>query len=248
MPTPPIAAGHRPGAGLTAARAALLMTVLLLAAFSLACALVEPESGPTDGGWVERLLGSTRVALGGQCYEQADRYFHRGVGHTTTKAFDDPFQRVARRITPEEHQHTAGFEVGEIMPWLRWTTRMDPHNVEAYLVAAYWAAGPLGQQDAAERIYREALRVNPGDYRVVYDWARWALRHGDRDRAARLLDSALRCWPAPVGAADRQAQLDRQGMLEFRAALRRPAPAVGPAPDGGTPAGIALRQGWEEHR
>lgn len=248
MPTPPITADRLPGAGLTAVRAALLMGALLLAAFCLACALVEPESGQPDGGWVERLLGGTRIALGGQFYEQADRYFHRGVGHSTAKAFDDPFQRIGRQITPEEHQHTAGFEVGEIMPWLRWTTRMDPHNVEAYLVAAYWAAGPLKQPDAAERIYREALRMNPGDYRVAYDWARWALRRGDQDRAAHLLDSALHCWPAPLDTADGQAQLDRKGMLEFHAALRRPAGTPGPAPDSGMPAGIAWRHGWEEHR
>ena len=165
-------------------RSHLLMVVICLlvlfgAAFCLACLIATPDDSMNHdvGSLLDRVLGSTRVQFGNEFYLKADQYFHKGVDHTEETGFTDPFQRLYEAMTPQGHVHAEGIDVNEIMPWLRFATDMDSHNVDAYLVAAYWIARG-GHPELAEDIYREAKRNNPGDYRVFLDWARCEMRQG----------------------------------------------------------------------
>ncbi|MBN1556846.1 MAG: tetratricopeptide repeat protein [Lentisphaerae bacterium] len=191
------------------------------AAFTLSCrlaVLAPPPAGDTS--LARQLLGEGRTALSSHFFRTADLYFHRGVAHMHDRAFtNDPFQRVAAEISPRRHVHTHGQSVAEIMPWLEFATRADPHNVEAYLVAAFWLAGEVRRPDAALRVLREAQAHNPRDYRIQVEKGRLFLHQGLRQQAADAFDAALAFWPGDADPESRGARHDKAEMLLYRALL-----------------------------
>ena len=201
---------------------AAVLLLLWGVAFSMAAQLTLNPINllPGDTTMSERLLGASRVAFGNSFFEQADNYFHKGVTHVRQKAFsNDYFQTLAGAIEPSSHVHPDGIEVSEIMPWLRFTTEMDPNNVEAYLTTAFWLDGAIGRPDVAEAVLREAQINNPRDYRVINARAKMLFGTGDDAKAAMLLDTAIRFWPGTQDPHDQQARLDLAQMLSYRAFL-----------------------------
>jgi tetratricopeptide (TPR) repeat protein len=201
------------------------VTVLLLlwgVAFSMAAQLtLKPLSLlSSDSSVAERLLGASRVAFGNRFFDEADNYFHKGVGHVQEKAFSNScFQTLGAAIEPSIHVHPEGVDVSEIMPWLRFTTKMDPNNIDAYLTTAYWLEGSIRRPDVAEAVLREAQLNNPNDYRVINARAKMLFGTGDDAKAAMLLDTAIKLWPSNQDPKDEQAQLDLAQMLSYRAFL-----------------------------
>jgi len=105
------------------------------------------------------------------------------------------------------------------MPWLRFATLADPHNVEVYLVAAYWLATEYGRPDLAREVIREALRHNPRDYRIYAEAGHIYLMLHDVTNAARMLDTGIRLWPSGLDPNDRQVKLELGRMLSYRGFL-----------------------------
>lgn len=198
--------------------AALLLGAWGLA-FSLACHLTS--SSPPEGneaGLADMLMGESRQALSLNFFNEADLYFHKGVGHIQPKFnLHSPFQKWERDITPEQHAHAEGAASAEILPWLKLATGADPHNVEAFLVAAFWAVSGLHRQDMADAILAEAQRLNPGDYRIPLEKGRMAIRAGKLEAAYITLEAALRLQPRVEDRKemDRQLALDRAETLVF---------------------------------
>jgi len=191
-------------------------------AASLVCRLEAklPPERPDEQGLAGLLLGSSRHALSADLFEKADVYFHKGVEHFERKAFtNDWFQRTLGDIAPATHRHAEGQETAEIIPWLEFATRADPHNVEAFLVTAFWLDTGLHRPDLAGRVLLEAERLNPRDYRVLLERGRFEIESGRFDPAAALLDAALSLWPGSLDPADRQSQLDKAEILTYRAFL-----------------------------
>ena len=173
-----------------------------------------------DVSFSERLLGASRVALGDSFFDQADTYFHKGVEHVHTKSFSNSyFQTLGAAIKPSTHVHPEGVEVSEIMPWLRFATKMDPNNVDVYLTTAYWLDSSIGRSDVAELVLQEAQRNNPRDYRVINARAKLLFGTGADSQAAQLLDAAIKLWPSHEDPKDPQARLDLAQMLSYRAFL-----------------------------
>ena len=198
------------------AAAAVALAVL---AFSLACRLttdpifVRCASPPLIG----RLLGESRRALGGAMVEQADRYFHRGIGHARKRVPMGFIQRAADHVNPRLPEHLEGHEIDEIMPWLRMATRLNPRDVDAFLDAAFWVdARQGGRRDLALGILAEARRHNPGDYRIPMQRGRVLLRGGEVRAAARAFDAALAMWETTGGVDQARRELDRAALLDFR--------------------------------
>jgi len=160
---------------------ALVLAVMWGTAFALCCRLTSEPLMPGDetdspamaGSVAIKALGASRVAVGDQLYANADRTFHMGVGVYRRRAFTSGFMRLARAIAPEEHVHLHAESVNEIVPWLYFATRADPHNVEAYVVAAFWLAGEGNRPDLAEHVLDEARANNPKDYRVYLEKGAW---------------------------------------------------------------------------
>lgn len=212
---------------------ALVLAVMWGAAFALCCRLTnEPlmpgnETGspaiagsPAMAGSVAiKALGTSRAAVGDQLYANADRTFHMGVGVYRRQAFTSWFTRLGQAIAPEGHVHLQAEGVNEMVPWLYFATRADPHNVEAYVVAAFWLAGEGGHPDLAERVLDEARANNPKDYRVYLEKGRLALKSGALTEAACAFDTAGRLWERDPGPEKIQAQLDRAEMLVYRGLL-----------------------------
>jgi tetratricopeptide (TPR) repeat protein len=201
-----------------------LAAVLLLwgVAFSLACRLADsPLVVQSEGESVAgRLLGASRTAFGDSFFSEADDYFHLGVGHLQTKAFTNSvIQRWADSIRPMGHVHAQGEGLKEIMPWLRLSTEMDPHNVDAYLTTAYWLGEGLRRGDLAMNVLLEAQRENPRDYRVLSARAQLFFRQRDDEQAGALLDAGIGLWPSGLDPQDRQCQLDLAQMCSYRAFL-----------------------------
>ena len=61
--------------------------------------------------------------------------------------------------------------MGEILPWLKLSSELDPKRVETYTVTAYWLRR-MGKIDDAQQILRDALKENPGDPELLFDLGR----------------------------------------------------------------------------
>jgi tetratricopeptide (TPR) repeat protein len=179
-------------------------------AFVLACLI--PVVAPGEGGmsgWTGKVIGEGRSAVSASLYEQADLYFHKGVGVATKRAItNDWFQRSLDEISPHAHRHTEGVDSAEILPWLRMATSADPHNVEAFLVMSFWLVTGVNRPDLAAQVLAEAQRQNPRDYRVPQEQGRMAIHEGRLPDARRKVEMALSRWPSGL-PEDRQALLDK---------------------------------------
>jgi tetratricopeptide (TPR) repeat protein len=204
-------------------RPLLILAVLWIVAFSLACRWAPPQAGPAgaggEGSALDRVLGVSRVAFGQSFYIGADDYFHRGVARRHEQVFTNRlFQRWGDAIRPSGHIHTEGYSVSEIIPWLRMATAADPGNVEAFLTMAYWLTR-LNRLDTADKVLREAQRLHPRDFRLLGERGRLAFRQQRENQAAGLTDAALRVWPNPLTADDEEARLEKARLFSLRALL-----------------------------
>lgn len=194
-------------------------------AFCLACRLTTSFPVPAhETGITDFLLGGSRQALSHAFFNEADLYFHKGVAHLEARADTHSlFQHWQADITPEQHAHAEGGESAEILPWLELAMRSDPHNVEAFLVAAFWTSTGLQRNDLAMQILEDAQRLNPGDYRIPLEKGRMAIRIGNFAAATAVLESALvlQTHARDTGTEpDLQFALDRAEILIFLGFLR----------------------------
>lgn len=61
--------------------------------------------------------------------------------------------------------------MGEVLPWLKLSTELDPKRVEVYTVTAYWLRR-LDKIDESEQELREGLKENSGDPQLLFDLGR----------------------------------------------------------------------------
>ena len=59
-----------------------------------------------------------------------------------------------------------------MLPWLKLSADMDPHEIATYLTASYWLRTSLGQPAEAEQFLREGLRANPDSYEILLELGR----------------------------------------------------------------------------
>jgi len=81
----------------------------------------------------------------------------------------------------------------EILPWLKFSARMDPNLIETYTVAAYWLRR-TGSAVEAESFLREGLRFNPDSPELHFELGRCRYDANDRARARNLLQRAWSLW------------------------------------------------------
>jgi len=172
------------------------------------------------GSVASALLGESRLALSGHFYEMADMYFHKGVEHVHTRAFESGiFQKLLKDISPERHVHLGGQEVKEIMPWLWLAIHTDPHNIDIYLVAAFWLARECGRPDLAIEVLREAQCNNPFNYQIQLDKGCIYLKEKKLEEARQAFDAALAFWSHNENPHSRDAQEGKATILLYRALL-----------------------------
>ena len=203
----------------------LTICLLWLAAFSLACRLAPHQAitlGKESHSLAQNLFGDTRLVLGSHLYTQADVYFHRGVPHQSGPGFrHDPFQVMRDEVSPRGHTHLEGAaDIREIMPWLELSTRANPENPEAYLVAAFWLAGEAERPDLARSVLDRGQCNIPYSYEIQLAKGRLALHSGDTIEAGKAFDGTLAFWEETADAANPDHLLDKAEALLYRALLR----------------------------
>jgi tetratricopeptide (TPR) repeat protein len=181
--------------------------------------LILPPDTADQESPLFRILNTGRAEMSADLYHRADLYFHKGVAFTRPPPLTgDPFRKLLDAVAPESVVHLGGQNIREIMPWLRFTTRLDPHHVEAFLVTAFWLSEEAHRPDVAHEVLREALRLNPGAYAIHLGRGKLFLRQKNPKAALQSFSAALRCWPqSPIATSPQDLNFDRAEILTYRA-------------------------------
>src|ERR1700761_5219275 len=115
------------------------------------------------GSTLANLLGDGRQMVADYFSTEADVYFHSGyypsifdqarqqeeseadVMHPEEGGSDqeekgfmgeplDWIDRFSRNFRPSRHTHLPGEEIREILPWLKLSAELDPHNIKTYMI------------------------------------------------------------------------------------------------------------------
>ncbi len=105
-----------------------------------------------------------------------------------------------RKHFPSVHTHLGEDGPGshknverEILPWLKFSSKLDPNKIETYTVAAYWLRR-TGADTEAEQFLREGLRLNPDSPEILFELGRCRFDGNDPGRARNLWELAWRRW------------------------------------------------------
>jgi hypothetical protein len=84
----------------------------------------------------------------------------------------DWLDRFGRNFYPVIHTHLHGGNEREMLPWLKLSADLDPHEIATYLTASYWLRTSLKKPAEAEQFLREGLRANPDSYEILLELGR----------------------------------------------------------------------------
>jgi tetratricopeptide (TPR) repeat protein len=107
----------------------------------------------------------------------------------------DWIERFSQSFRASKHVHLEKGNEREMLPWLRLSAELDPHNVDTYVVSSYWLRKRLNKVDEAEQFLRDGLKANPNDPEILNELA-WLLFENRKDlnRSGNLWRVALRRW------------------------------------------------------
>jgi len=108
----------------------------------------------------------------------------------------DLIARFGRNFRVTEHTHLEGGQQRELLPWLKISAELDPHQISTYLVASYW----LRRTDKsleAEKFIRQGLEANPQNCELLFELGQiYSVDRQKPDRAQHLFEMALTSWEA----------------------------------------------------
>ena len=107
----------------------------------------------------------------------------------------DWMDRFGRNFYPVIHTHLHDGNEREMLPWLKLSADMDPHEIATYLTASYWLRTSLNKPAEAEQFLREGLRANPDSYEILLELGRVYFYNRTNDFVARnILVQARQKW------------------------------------------------------
>ncbi|MCK5528062.1 MAG: hypothetical protein KAI74_00150, partial [Kiritimatiellae bacterium] len=200
----------------------LICFILLGITFILSC-MITTFSGTdtTSPSSLSSIIrGDSRTAISRHFFETADLYFHKGAEHTTTtKLHNDIFQRTKQIVSPSGHFHISHSKMKEIMPWLWLSIKMDPHNIETYLVTSFWLANASKKPELALEVLKEGQLNNPYNYQIQMEKGRIYLKQGNLEQAKHTFDTALLFWSKTADQLNEYENMDRAETLLYRGLL-----------------------------
>jgi len=108
----------------------------------------------------------------------------------------DWIARFGRSFRVTEHTHLTGRQPRELLPWLKISAELDPHQINTYLVASYWLR-KTDKSAEAEKFIREGLEANPQDCELLFELGQiYLLDRKNLERAQRLFELSLTRWDA----------------------------------------------------
>lgn len=113
-----------------------------------------------------------------------DHHDHEHPTEVAKKGFPDPWLWINSHVrAPQVERHLEGKKIGELVPILWASVKVDPKNVEAWTTAWYVASGMMQDEALGNRILAEGLKENPDSAELHFFKARAVLRGGKGDRA-----------------------------------------------------------------
>ena len=117
----------------------------------------------------------------------------------------DWLDAFGRHFIPNRHTHldeggpsddlSGNSKVAEILPWLKLSSKLDPENIQTYLVMSYWLRNNLNKPQEAEQVLHEGLRYNPRNTQLLYELGRiYFENYHNPDRARTIWEAALHSW------------------------------------------------------
>lgn len=202
----------------------LSLALCCTVSFTLSClasSALSFEQRTLGHDFTRKVFTGARQALSSHFAQTGDVYFHKGIPHVHEEAFSDSFyQGIAKQMAPGGHVHVRGKMVKETMPWYWLAINLDPHNIENYLVAAYWLGNSLESIDKAHEVLMEARRNTSLHHEIEFEDATLYLKEKKLAKAEQVLDTALRIWPSGLDPEGEEARLDKIHILVFKALLR----------------------------
>ena len=116
----------------------------------------------------------------------------------------DWIDRFGRNFYPTVHTHLHGGDEREMLPWLKLSADLDPHEIDTYLTAAYWLRASLNKPGEAEQFLRQGLRANPDSYGILLELGRVYFYNRKNTRVARnIFVLARQKWRKQDAAGDK---------------------------------------------
>lgn len=192
--------------------------VLSFAAAVFLAATIDARSyTPGESGAVSDplflALGSAKEAVGDTLFLRADEYFHGGVlekNHHDESAEDveregilppengaapvvqgDWIDGINRQIHATQEKHLEKEKRKEMLPFFKWATELDPHNIEAILTTAFWLDKEFDKPGEAMALLETGVRDNPTSWELESELAKSHLKVGDKASAEAHLKAAL---------------------------------------------------------
>jgi tetratricopeptide (TPR) repeat protein len=124
--------------------------------------------------------------------------------HSFLGAPKDCFDRFGRHFYPTVHTHLHGGNEREMLPWLKLSADLDPHEIDTYLTASYWLRTSLNKPAEAEQFLRQGLRANPDSFALLLELGRIYLDNRKNPRVARnIFLQARQKWRQQDAAGDK---------------------------------------------
>jgi hypothetical protein len=192
------------------------------------------SKGDSSSGVLVALMGDSRRLFAHEFFAMADAYFHSGFYPTIFDAREsksdlvdeshekqagaqeheeessflggpkDWIDRFGRHFYPTVHTHLHGGNEREMLPWLKLSADMDPHEIDSYVTASYWLRTSLNKPAEAEQFLREGLRANPDSYEILLELGRVYANNRQNPRVARnILLIARQKWRKQDAAGDK---------------------------------------------
>lgn len=137
----------------------------------------------------------------GACAEGCKHSSHEGHSveecESKTGGWDtakDWIAKFGRNFRVTEHTHLEGAARKELLPWLRISAELDPHQINTYLVGSYWLRKTQKSAEA-EKFIREGLEANNQNCELLAELGQiYLVDRTNTVRAARLFELALQKW------------------------------------------------------
>lgn len=106
-------------------------------------------------------------------------------------------------IRPSSHMHLeTQRENAEVLPWFWAAVKLDPHNVQAYEIGAFWLANQIRTVDKAVTFLDEGIARNPEAFELELTKAEIIFKTSP-ETACAVLDKAAGKWRAARALAER---------------------------------------------
>jgi len=114
----------------------------------------------------EKECAKTEDAHGEDKCADDNEHFHKKNDKLSSVSKISILPYIGEIIRISKHMHLHGKEEQEILPWLYYSTRLNPENIDAYVTGSYWIGQRLNKPDEAIKFLREGLIHNPGSWEI----------------------------------------------------------------------------------